>query len=123
MVDHKGVDHSSDPAMASATIEPGSPRTLVSQPVFRQESLLAMLKTAEGIAQPQADKQVRDAKRQAKRSLTAEIERLEDLARRNDHISPAELEHLGHMRDELITLISQSRLRLDSIRLIWRAPA
>mgnify|MGYP006172109753 CR=1 FL=1 len=122
VVDHKGADHSDDPALLSATIEPGSPRKLVSQQVFRQEILPAMLKKAEEIISGQAKLQIRDAKRNAKKSLAAEIERLEELAQRNRHIASSEIEELASHRDELLKLLAQSRLRLDAIRLIWRAP-
>ena len=122
VVDHKGVDHSDDPALLNATIEPGRPRKIVSQQVFRQEILPSMLKTAEKITSGQARPQIRDAERNANRSLTAELERLEDLKQRNSHIPPSEIEDLTHFRDELCKLIGQSRLRLDAIRLIWRAP-
>ena len=81
-----------------------------------------MLKTAEKIISGQARLQIRDAERNAKHSLTAELERLEDLKQRNSHISPSEIEDLTHFRDELCKLIGQSRLRLDALRLIWRAP-
>jgi ATP-dependent helicase HepA len=122
VVDHKGADHSDDPALLSATIEPGSPRKLVSQHVFRQEILPAMLKKAEEIISGQARLQIRDAERNAKKSLTAEIDRLEELAQRNRHIASSEIEELTSYRDELLKLLAQSRLRLDAIRLIWRAP-
>ncbi len=123
VVDHKGADHSGDPALLTATIEPGSPRKLVSQLVFRKEILPNLLKTAEGLADAQAQVQIRKARRNAKHCLSAELERLEDLAQRNDHIPPSEIEELTKLRDELDNHIGQSRLRLDAIRLIWRAPA
>ena len=110
------------PALLSATIEPGSPRKLVSQQVFRQEILPAMLKKAEEIISGQAKLQIRDAERNAKKSLTAEIDRLEELAQRNRHIASSEIEELASYRDELLKLLAQSRLRLDAIRLIWRTP-
>jgi hypothetical protein len=51
------------------------------------------------------------------------MSRLEELAQRNDHIAPSEIEALRQFRDEVTALLSQSRLRLDALRLIWRAPA
>ena len=53
---------------------------------------------------------------------TVNVERLNDLARSNDHILPSEIEDLTHLRDELTTALGQSRLRLDSLRLVWKAP-
>jgi ATP-dependent helicase HepA len=82
-----------------------------------------MLAKAETLAAQQAQRQIHDASRQAGLSLGAEIERLVDLARSNDHVTPAEIDTLVHTRNEITTLLSQSRLRLDAIRLLWRAPA
>lgn len=123
VVDHKGADHSEDEALLSATIEPGSPRKLVTQPVFRQEILPAMLENSETIVTGRSKSQIRGAVKAAKKTLTAEIDRLTELAQRNSHIAPSEIEDLTYHRDELLKLLAQSRLRLDSIRLIWRAPA
>ena len=58
----------------------------------------------------------------ARDSLTAEIDRLQDLAQRNSHILPSEIEALTQHREELGTVLGQARLRLDALRLIWRAP-
>ena len=101
---------------------PGSPRKLVSQKVFRKDILPSMLARAEEIANERARAQVGQAASAAEKSLTAEIERLRDLAQRNNHISPSEIESLTHHRDEITRLLSQSRVRLDALRLIWRTP-
>ena len=122
VVDHKGVDHSADDGLRTAKIEPGSPRKLVSQKVFRKEILPGMLNTAEQLAARQAKRQVDRAVQEARDSLTSEVERLQDLSQRNSHILPSEIEALARHRDELSTLLGQARLRLDALRLIWRAP-
>ena len=122
VVDHKGVDHSDDDGLRTANIEPGSPRKLVSQKVFRKEILPGMLNTAEGLAARQAEPKMEHAVKTARDSLTAEIDRLQDLAQRNSHILPSEIEALTQHREELGTVLGQARLRLDALRLIWRAP-
>ena len=123
VVDHKGNDHTSDEGLPFASLEPGSPRKLVSQSVFRKKILPAMLTKSERLADDQARRQIAQAVKNAEGSLTAEIERLKDLAGRNNKVSPAEIQALVRHRDELVRLLSQSRLRLDALRLIWRAPA
>ncbi|MCH2064427.1 MAG: SNF2-related protein [Roseibacillus sp.] len=122
VVDHKGNDHSEDEGLPTANLEPGSPRKLVSQKVFRKDILPSMLARAEEIANERARVQIGQAASAAEKSLTAEIERLRDLAQRNSHISPSEIESLVHHHDEITRLLRQSRVRLDALRLIWRTP-
>ena len=123
VVDHKGNDLSEDEGLPAATLEPGNPRKIVSQKVFRKEILPSMLTRAEEIATGQARLQVDRAVSTAEKSLAGEIERLRDLAQINTHISPSEIESLVHHRDELTRLLGQSRLRLDALRLVWRTPS
>ncbi len=123
VVDHKGNDHSSDEGFWSANLEPGSPRKLVSQSVFRKEILPGMLKRAEHIADEQSCRQISQAVETAGKSLSAEIERLHNLSQKNSKVSPSEIESLRSHRDEILQLLGQSRLRLDALRLIWRTPA
>ena len=123
VVDHKGKDHSDDEGLPGANLEPGNPRKLVSQSVFRKDILPAMLQKAESIAEEQARDQIDQAAEVAEKSLTAEIERLRELSRRNSQISSTEITDLTDHRDELIRILGQSRLRLDALRLIWRTPA
>ncbi len=123
VVDHKGNDHSSDEGLRSANLEPGSPRKLVSQSVFRQEILPGMLTKAEQIAGEEARTQIKQAVDTAGTSLSAEIKRLHNLAEKNSKVSPAEIDALTSHRAEILQLLGQSRLRLDALRLIWRTPA
>ena len=54
--------------------------------------------------------------------LAAEIARLNDLAEVNDHIRPAEIIALEEREVELAAVIGNARIRLDAVRLIWKAP-
>ena len=54
--------------------------------------------------------------------LAAEIARLRDLAEVNDHIKPEEIAALVEREAELATVITNARVRLDAVRLIWKAP-
>jgi hypothetical protein len=40
----------------------------------------------------------------------------------NDHIRPAEIDLLVQRRAQLADAITHARVRLDSVRLIWKAP-
>lgn len=54
--------------------------------------------------------------------LTAQIARLRDLSEINDHIKPEEITALVEREAELATVIANARVRLDAVRLIWKAP-
>jgi ATP-dependent helicase HepA len=53
--------------------------------------------------------------------LRHEIERLRDLQRVNDHVREDEITVLETQAAELAARIEEAPLRLDSVRLIWRA--
>jgi ATP-dependent helicase HepA len=55
--------------------------------------------------------------------LGHEVLRLQMLQQVNDHIRPQEIELAQAQQSELATALQQSRLRLDSLRLIWKGPA
>jgi len=52
----------------------------------------------------------------------AEIDRLRDLALLNDHVSPGEILALERRQAGVADVITHARVRLDSVRLIWKAP-
>ena len=54
--------------------------------------------------------------------MTAEISRLRELAEINDHIKPEEITALEERESELAAAIQNARVRLDAVRLIWKAP-
>jgi ATP-dependent helicase HepA len=52
--------------------------------------------------------------------LQGEIDRLEDLRSRNDHVRVDEIAALTRQKSELQTALSEARPRLDSLRLVLR---
>jgi ATP-dependent helicase HepA len=54
--------------------------------------------------------------------LGHEVERLQTLAQVNDHIRPQEIRLAQTQQKQLAAALQQSRLRLDSVRLIWKGP-
>ena len=54
--------------------------------------------------------------------LGHEVQRLQSLAQVNDHIRPQEIQLARTQQQELASAMQESRLRLDSLRLIWRGP-
>ena len=54
--------------------------------------------------------------------LGGEVERLQTLARVNDHVRPEEIRLAQAELEELGRVLGQAQLRLDSLRLIWKGP-
>jgi hypothetical protein len=79
-----------------------------------------MLEAAKGIATRASTKPSEAARELAEKTISQQIARLEDLAKRNPHISPSEIKALKATLRETTEAISQARVRLDSIRLIFR---
>jgi len=54
--------------------------------------------------------------------LGHEVERLQTLAQVNGHVRPQEIRLAQAQQEQLASTLQQSRLRLDSLRLIWKGP-
>lgn len=120
VVDIRGNDLSDD--LDSGTLEDrledGSINRFLERPGFTADFLKAMLEGAEGLAETSA-KKVRSAARSSMiKVLSTELKRLEDLSRINDNVSKAEIDLAKKELRGVDNAIKQSRLRLDSIRLI-----
>ncbi|MEI8038224.1 MAG: helicase-related protein [Verrucomicrobiota bacterium] len=118
LVDHRG--EKLDAAPPAVLLLPGDARRLVSQPAFRRELLPKMLAAAEALATAAANLPADAARHHAASALDAELDRLADLATRNPRISASELAALRALRHETLAALAAPRLRLDSLRLIWR---
>ena len=118
MVDHRGTNLSG--SKVKMQLQKGDARRLVTQPAFRRDILPKLLADAKGFADEAAKPILSEAKKAAKATFKAEIDRLEDLAQRNPQVSPAEIQALETTRDDSLEALKSSRLRLDSIRVIWR---
>ena len=56
-------------------------------------------------------------------ALSAEIQRLVDLQKLNDHVRPAEIALAREQLERIRAAIAQARLRLDSLRLVVEGDA
>jgi ATP-dependent helicase HepA len=81
-----------------------------------------MLQHAATLAETQAAALRKSALKEMNQLLGHEVRRLENLQQVNDHVRPQEIELAQAQQNELATAIGQSRLRLDSLRLIWHGP-
>jgi len=117
-VDHRGEEMKTPPP--SALLTPGDPGRIIRQDAFRREIFPKMLAAAQALASTASAAPVGKARDLASATLDAGIDRLTDLATRNPQISAREISALIALREETLAALSTPRLRLDSLRLVWR---
>jgi ATP-dependent helicase HepA len=119
-VDHASKDLTAEAKLKRASLVKGDATGLLEKPVVRKKLLPAMLAEAERLATAAMEEATKEAATSMNRQLSDEIERLEDLAQVNPHVTPQEIEALKARKGELATAIAASRIRLDAVRLIFR---
>lgn len=122
MVDHEGRERSEEFPLSAEQLRPGNLHQLLAQEAFRRVMLPGMLEQSHGLAAQQMHAVVGTAVTECKVRLGAEIDRLVSLGQVNDHVSEEEIAALRNQRDELCEVIGKSRLRLDSLRVIFCQP-
>ena len=122
VVDHAAADHTEDETVASAVLEKGDIFKLLDRPVVKKKLFPAMLEKAQALAEVRMQNIVAAASAAMDSQLQDEIERLEDLRAINDHVRPEEIAAVRQQKADLQTALTSARLRLDSLRLIWRMP-
>ncbi|MBG87402.1 MAG: RNA polymerase-associated protein RapA [Verrucomicrobiales bacterium] len=101
-------------------LEKANPYRLIDSPAVSREVLPKMLEAANRFAETQASG-IRSAKLKSMNHLIEhEITRLQTLAKVNDHVRPEEIELATKQKQELCDALENARLRLDSIRMIWK---
>ncbi len=103
-------------------LEKALPHKLIENADITRRVLPAMFQTGEKLAESNAMRLRQSAMDEANRLLSHEILRLQTLARVNDHVRPEEIKLAQAQQEEMASVLQQSRLRLDSLRLIWRGP-
>jgi ATP-dependent helicase HepA len=98
----------------------GLPHKLTENADIARRVLPAMFQAAEKVAETRAVTLRQSALNEMNRLLGHEVERLQSLAQVNNHIRPQEIQLARTQQHELASAIQQSRLRLDSLRLIWK---
>jgi ATP-dependent helicase HepA len=122
VISHKLEDFSEafrDPAW-ERKLQKGSPYKLIENPDIAQQTLPAMFQAAARLAETRAAALRESALQEMNHLLGHEVQRLQTLAQVNDHIRPQEIELARKQQEELAGTLQQSRLRLDSLRLIWK---
>lgn len=123
IVDHVGNDHSENPAFHAPPLRKGDPGGLLRNEKVKRTFLPAMLDRVRDLGSARSHAIIAGALSGMTDSIGAEIARLKDLAEVNDHIRPEEIAALETLRAELGAAIGNAGIRLDAVRLIWRAPA
>jgi len=122
-VDHQAKDLTADLSLIKAVFRQGSHRKLLEQTKVTGEMIPAMLKALEKLAGQRRVATVKKAVVKMARNLKAEKARLEELAQVNQLIDDEEI-HLLEERGEAVRLaLGTARLRLDSLRLVYKVPA
>jgi ATP-dependent helicase HepA len=103
-------------------LQKGSPYKLTENAEIARRTLPAMFQAAATLAETKAAALRRSALEEMSCLIGHEVDRLQTLAQVNDHVRPQEIELAQAQHDELTVALQQSRLRLDSLRLIWKGP-
>ena len=122
LVDHKGGDHTENAAFAKPPLRKGDPASLLKNEAVKRKFLPALLEKTRELGTAKSQSVIDDAMSRMHGEMSAEIARLNDLAEVNDHIRPEEIAALEARETELATVIQNARVRLDAVRLIWKAP-
>jgi ATP-dependent helicase HepA len=105
-----------------AKVQNGSPYNLLKNADIARRILPAMVGAATKLAETQAATLRQSALKEMNHLIGHEVQRLQTLQQVNDHIRPQEIKLAQAQQAELATALQSSRLRLDSLRLIWNGP-
>lgn len=120
VIDHSMLDQTDDEALKKAKLIKGDINKLLDRAVVKKKILPGMLTKARALAEEKMMALVSSASSLLKAQLDHEIERLSDLQEINDHVQLEDVAALKRHREELESAISSARIRLDTVRLIWK---
>jgi ATP-dependent helicase HepA len=122
IVDHTGMDHSDKTAFSKPILKSGDAARLMQNEKVKRQFLPAMLQHTHTLGSLKSHAIIATALARMREEIGAEITRLRDLAEVNDHIKPEEITAMVERESELAHAITHARVRLDAVRLIWKAP-
>lgn len=122
MVDHQGGEQTENAAFSNAVLRKGDPGSLMRNEAVKRNLLPKMLDKIRERGMIKSREVTDRALVLMHTEMSAEIARLRDLAVVNDHIKLEEITALEHREAELGCVINQARVRIDAVRLIWKAP-
>jgi ATP-dependent helicase HepA len=124
VVDLRGGDLTAqrDVGTLAGYVEDGDLHRFLERPGFGPDAIRTMLETATRRAEADAAQLRETATAEAARTLKAELQRLTDLQKVNDHVRPEEVALLTQQLERTQAAIKDARLRLDSLRLVLEGP-
>ncbi len=124
VIDLRGNDHTAtrEATALAGDFTDGTIQRFLARPGFNAALLKNLLATATEKAEALAVNLKADAAAKAETALGAELRRLEDLAKVNDHVRPEEIDLAREQLGQIRTAVGAARLRLDSIRLVVEGP-
>ena len=102
--------------------EDGTLHRFLARPGFNLGFLKKMIESATARADERSRALIAAATTRATTALAADLQRLVDLQKLNDHIRPEEIALAQSQLEHTTTAITAARLRLDSLRLIVEGP-
>ncbi|MBR9858536.1 MAG: RNA polymerase-associated protein RapA, partial [Gammaproteobacteria bacterium] len=94
-------------------------RHLASKLVNASQTIIhQLLQQAQPVAEAQMHVLVEQARTRMQESIGQELQRLQQLAKVNPNVRASEITHVQELRDEIDSLLSHTRLKLDAIRYI-----
>jgi len=122
VVNHKCVDVTETFGDPEPRLTKGSPFKLLENADIVRRVLPAMLHAAEKLVESRATVLRQAAASEMHLLIGHEVHRLQTLAQVNDHVRPQEIQLAIAQQEKLADTLQTSRLRLDSLRLIWQGP-
>jgi ATP-dependent helicase HepA len=120
LVDVRGQDltETQDAGSLADEVEDGEIQRFLERPEFNAQLLKQLLEGATELAVEKSRTLKDDAQTKANGMLAADLQRLVDLRKLNDHVRPEEIALAQEQLQRIHEAIGQARLRLDSIRLV-----
>jgi len=124
LVDVRGTDHTDARTSADLAdeVEDGNMLRFLESPGFNAAILKAMLEGAQDLATARSRGVIDAARARADDALGADLRRLVDLRKLNDHVRPEEIALAQERLERTHAAITAARLRLDALRLVVEGP-
>lgn len=119
-VDHNLADASEDMGLRKVRLREGNLRKLLGNEMLKQKLIPAMMDKCEKLAEAKMAVIAEEGAVRIQEIMGAELSRLEDLAEINTAVSSKEIDQLKSQIGELEAAVKSARVRLDSLKLVWR---
>jgi len=120
-VDHQLKDLSENVALKKVRLREGNLRKLLANPAVKQQLLPSMMEKCEKQAKLKIKELVANSQEFMLETMGAEVVRLEELAELNQVVSQQEIDKVKTQITELTAALGNARVRLDSLRMIWKS--